>query len=128
MKKRVWALLLAAAILAVLLSACGAETPAPDTASVPDSGLAEVAKKVLEDVMPILEAQEDWSNDALFERLKAYGAEAGLKVGAVMWPIRTALSGKQQTPAGATELLEVFGKEESLKRLAAGIKKLTEEA
>ena len=88
----------------------------------------EVAKKVLEDVMPILEAQEDWSNDALFERLKAYGAEAGLKVGAVMWPIRTALSGKQQTPAGATELLEVFGKEVSLKRLAAGIKKLTEEA
>lgn len=43
MKKRVWALLLAAAILAVLLSACGAETPAPDTASVPDSGLAEAA-------------------------------------------------------------------------------------
>ena len=41
-----------------------------------------------------------------------------------MWPVRTALSGKQMTPAGATEILEVLGKEESLARIRAAIGKL----
>lgn len=45
-----------------------------------------------------------------------------------MWPIRTALSGKQMTPAGATEILEVLGKEESLVRIQAAIEKLTKAA
>ena len=58
MKKRVWALLLAAAILAVLLSACGAETPAPDTASVPDSGLAEAEAAAAEPAAEETEVQE----------------------------------------------------------------------
>ena len=42
-----------------------------------------------------------------------------------MWPIRTAISGKQNTPGGATELMEVLGKEESLIRLKSGIEKLS---
>ena len=42
----------------------------------------------------------------------------------MLWPIRTALSGKQMTPAGATEILEVLGKEESIKRIQAAIEKL----
>ncbi|MFZ1442630.1 MAG: hypothetical protein WAS03_05590, partial [Fusicatenibacter saccharivorans] len=42
-----------------------------------------------------------------------------------MWPIRTALSGKQMTPAGATEILEVLGKEESLARIDKAIEKLS---
>ena len=62
--------------------------------------------------------------DALFEMLSAYAKEHGYKVGYVMWPIRTALSGKQMTPAGATEILEVLGKEESLVRIQAAIDKL----
>ena len=41
-----------------------------------------------------------------------------------MWPIRTALSGKQMTPAGATEIMEVIGKEESLRRIRQAIEKL----
>ena len=41
-----------------------------------------------------------------------------------MWPIRIALSGKQMTPAGATEILSVLGKEESLKRVKAAIERL----
>ena len=69
--------------------------------------------------------QEDYSNDALFEMLSAYAKEQGYKVGYVMWPIRTALSGKQMTPAGATEILEVLGKEESLVRIQAAIEKLS---
>lgn len=80
--------------------------------------------KVLTEVLPLLAAQEEWSNDALFSLLKAYAEQSGVKTGLVMWPIRTALSGKQMTPAGATEILEVLGKEESLKRLQTGMDKL----
>ena len=43
-----------------------------------------------------------------------------------MWPLRTAVSGKQNTPGGATELMEVLGKEESLSRIRKGIEKLHE--
>ena len=84
----------------------------------------ETSLQVLREVQLLLEAQEDFSNDALFEMLSAYAKEHGYKVGYVMWPIRTALSGKQMTPAGATEILEVLGKEESLVRIQAAIDKL----
>ena len=84
----------------------------------------ETSLQVLREVQPLLEAQEDFSNDALFEMLSAYAKEHGYKVGYVMWPIRTALSGKQMTLAGATEILEVLGKEESLVRIQAAIDKL----
>ena len=84
----------------------------------------ETSLQVLREVQPLLEAQEDFSNDALFEMLSAYAKEHGYKVGYVMWPIRTALSGKQMTPAGATEILEVLGKKESLVRIQAAIDKL----
>ena len=84
----------------------------------------ETSLQVLREVQSLLEAQEDFSNDALFEMLSAYAKEHGYKVGYVMWPIRTALSGKQMTPAGATEILEVLGKEESLVRIQAAIDKL----
>ena len=84
----------------------------------------ETSLQVLREVQPLLEAQEDFSNDALYEMLSAYAKEHGYKVGYVMWPIRTALSGKQMTPAGATEILEVLGKEESLVRIQAAIDKL----
>lgn len=81
--------------------------------------------QVLQEVKPLLEAQDDYSNDALFAMLSAYAKEHGCKIGFVMWPIRTALSGKQMTPAGATEILEVLGKEESLVRIQAAIEKLS---
>ena len=84
----------------------------------------ETSLMLLQEVLPLLEAQEDYSNDALFEMLSAFGKEKGYKTGYIMWPIRTALSGKQMTPAGATEILEILGKEESLKRLNAAVEKL----
>ena len=86
---------------------------------------AETSLKVLNDVLPLLEAQEDYSNDALYEALSKYVADTGVKTGFVMWPIRTAVSGKQMTPAGATEIMEVLGKEESLARIRKGIEKLS---
>ena len=73
-------------------------------------------------IVPIYKVEK--SNDALFEALVAFGKEHGYKTGYIMWPIRTALSGKQTTPAGATEILEILGKEESIKRIHAAIEKL----
>ena len=52
--------------------------------------------------------------------------EKGYKNGYVLWPIRTALSGKQMTPCGATEIMEVIGKEESIARIEKAIDKLSE--
>ena len=82
---------------------------------------------VLTEVLPLLEAQEDYSNDALYGMLSAYVAEKGYKNGYVMWPIRTAVSGKQMTPGGATELMEILGKTESVARIRAAIAKLEAE-
>ncbi|MDO5416100.1 MAG: glutamate--tRNA ligase [Lachnospiraceae bacterium] len=86
----------------------------------------ETSLTVLKDVLPMLEAQEEFTNDALYQKLMEYVNEKGCKTGFVMWPIRTAVSGKQMTPAGATEIMEVLGKEESLKRIQAGIQKLAD--
>lgn len=87
----------------------------------------ETSLSVLTDVIPLMEKQEDFGNDALFETLKKYGEEKSYKTGFIMWPIRTALSGREMTPAGATEIMEVLGKEESLRRLKAAVEKLKAE-
>lgn len=84
----------------------------------------ETSLEVLKEVLPILEAQDDYSNDALYATLKKYIEEKGYKNGYVMWPVRTAVSGKQNTPGGATEIMEVLGKEESLCRIRKGIELL----
>ena len=84
----------------------------------------ESSLEVLKELLPVLEKQEDYSNDALYEALSAYVKDKGCKNGYVMWPIRTAVSGKQMTPAGATEIMEVLGKEESLSRIRKGIELL----
>ena len=47
-----------------------------------------------------------------------------MKAGFVIWPVRIAVSGKAVTPAGATEIMEVLGKEESLSRIRRGIELL----
>ena len=86
---------------------------------------AESSLEVLTDVLPILEAQEDYSNDALYAALCDYVAKKEVKNGYVMWPIRTAVSGKQMTPGGATELMEVLGKEETIARIKKGIELLS---
>lgn len=85
---------------------------------------ASSSLQVLRDVLPLLETQEDYSNDGLYQTLLRYVEEKGVKNGYVMWPIRTAVSGKQMTPAGATEIMEVLGKEETLRRIRKGIEKL----
>ncbi len=87
---------------------------------------AQTSLEVLQEILPVLEAQEDYSNDALYQTLLKYVEHKGCKNGYVMWPIRTAVSGKQMTPGGATELMEVLGKEESLARIRKGIELLSQ--
>ena len=84
----------------------------------------ESSLEVLKELLPLLEEQTDYSNDALYQTLVSYVEKKGCKNGYVMWPVRTAVSGKQMTPAGATEIMEVLGKEESLARIRKGIEKL----
>ncbi len=81
--------------------------------------------KLLTEVRPVLASAEDFSNDSLFELLKSFAAEHEYKTGFVMWPLRTAVSGKAATPGGATELMSIIGKDETLKRIDAAIVKLS---
>lgn len=91
----------------------------PKSKSTLDSSL-----KVLQEALPRLEDLTEWDNASLFESLKTYANQSNLKVGTVMWPIRTALSGLPSTPGGATELAELLGKHESLVRLRSALKML----
>lgn len=84
----------------------------------------ESSLEVLAEVLPLLERQEDYSNDGLYGMLARYVEEKGCKNGFVMWPIRTAVSGKQMTPAGATEIMEILGREETVRRIRKGMELL----
>ena len=87
----------------------------------------ETSLEVLKDILPVLEAQEDYSNDALYEMLINFVKAKEVKNGYVMWPVRTAVSGKQSTPGGATEIMEIIGKEETIARVKQAIAKLEAE-
>lgn len=84
----------------------------------------ESSLEVLEEMLPIIEAQDAFDNDSLYQMLVSYVEKKGCKNGYAMWPIRTAVSGKQMTPAGATEIMEILGKEESISRIKKGIELL----
>ena len=86
---------------------------------------AEKSLPVLQELLPVIEAQEDFTNDALYQMLRRFADENGYKPGFVMWPVRTAVSGKRMTPGGATEIMEIIGKEETVSRMKAAIEKLS---
>lgn len=65
-----------------------------------------------------------WEHDEIERCLTTLAATLGVKNGQVLWPVRIALSGKASTPGGAVELAELFGKDETLRRLEVGILKL----
>ena len=84
----------------------------------------EVAKAALEMVKPIIESIDNWTEETIHDVLMAAIAEAGLKNGAVLWPLRIAISGQASTPGGAIEIAWLLGKAETLRRLDAGLAKL----
>ena len=84
----------------------------------------DIAKQTLAYALEALEKTNEWTNDNLFAVLKGVAEEKGIKNGQIMYPVRIALSGKETTPGGATELAVILGKDESLKRLGDALKKL----
>ena len=86
----------------------------------------EVALASLRLVRPVLEAipEAEWTEQNLHDRLMACIAEAGMKNGAVLWPLRIAISGQASTPGGAMEIAYLLGKEETLRRLDDGLRRL----
>lgn len=81
--------------------------------------------KVLQDVLPRFEELNDYSVSSIESLLMGYIAENGIKNGQGLWPVRTAVSGKQSTPGGAYEIMNILGKEESLRRIRIAIEKLS---
>lgn len=84
----------------------------------------ENSLEILKEELAILESCEDFTTDSLHGLIMEYIAGKEIKNGTGLWPVRTAVSGKQMTPAGAFEMMEVLGKEESLRRIRIGIEKL----
>ncbi len=78
----------------------------------------------LEELLPRLEALGSFDVDSLSELTASYVAEKEIKNGQALWPLRTAVSGKQTTPGGAYEIMTIIGKDESLARIRKGIEKL----
>ena len=83
-----------------------------------------VVKDVLVATKEILASVNSFDNDTLFAALMPLSEKLGLKTGAIMWCVRIAVSGMAATPGGATEIMEVIGKEESLSRIEKAISKL----
>lgn len=75
-------------------------------------------------VLPVLENTSAWDNDSLYQVMVQTAKDNGLKNGQILWPVRTALSGKPTTPCGASELCVLLGKDETIKRLNKGIEVL----
>jgi len=84
----------------------------------------ESSLKVLTDLLPSFEALDDYSEASIEKVIMSYIREQGIKNGQGLWPVRTAVSGKQSTPGGAYEIMSIIGKEESLKRIKIAIEKL----
>ncbi len=78
----------------------------------------------LEKLVPKFEAITDWNFQNIEKACMDLVQELGVKNGIVLWPVRTAVSGKQSSPGGAYEIGEILEKEETLRRVQVGIEKL----
>lgn len=88
---------------------------------------SENSLESLEKALPILKDLNEWTFDSLHDSMMELVQEMGVKNGIILWPLRTALSGKAFTPGGAFEIADILGKEESLRRIEIGINKLKTE-
>ena len=85
---------------------------------------SENSLETLRELLPRLEALDTFTAENLPELVAKYVEEKGIKNGIALWPLRTAVSGKQMTPGGAYEIMTILGKEESLARIRKGIEML----
>lgn len=85
----------------------------------------ETSLEALKAVLPVLENLQEWNVESIHKALFDLVAELGVKNGWLLWPVRTAVSGKQFTPGGAVELCDILGKEDSIARIKKGIELLS---
>lgn len=84
----------------------------------------EIALNSLLAALPVLEALDDWNEHSIHDSLIRLVEQLGIKNSQMLWPIRTAISGKDVTPGGAIEIADILGKEETIRRIKIGIEKL----
>ncbi len=85
----------------------------------------ESSLKILTEVLPIFENTNNYSIENINSLLNEYISSNSYKNGFVLWPIRCALSGKNSSPGGASELSYLFKKDETIRRLKIAINKLS---
>ena len=88
----------------------------------------QVALENLQFILPVLEGVPEWTETTIHDKVMEAIAAAGKKNGAVLWPLRIAISGQASTPGGAFEIAYLLGREETMKRLNAALAKLSENA
>lgn len=81
----------------------------------------ELAEKILSEILPVYEAVDEWTNENLFKISEEFAAAHGYKKQQLFWAVRVAVAGRDVTPGGATELAEILGKNESLRRIKFAI-------
>ena len=84
----------------------------------------EVCKAMLEAAIPMLEALPQWTDESIHNGLVSLAETLGVKNATLMWPVRIAAAGKLVTPGGAVEICRILGRDETLRRLRAGLEKL----
>ena len=128
-----------AAIAGLLQARCEKLTEIPEKVdffdTCPDYGVefftnkksktnSEVCKTMLEAAIPMLEALPQWTDETIHDGLVALAETLGVKNATLMWPVRIAAAGKLVTPGGAVEICRILGRDETLRRLRAGLEKL----
>ena len=84
-----------------------------------------ISLEMLNAALPVLESIGDWSRENVHNALFALIEKLGIKNAVLLWPLRIALAGKGVTPGGAVEICYILGKDEALRRVRQGIKKLS---
>jgi glutamyl-tRNA synthetase len=79
----------------------------------------------LKSALPVLDEINNWNAEVIHDEMMKLVETLGIKNGQMLWPIRTAISGKAATPGGAFEIAEILGKNEAIKRIKIGIEKLS---
>ena len=86
----------------------------------------EACLKALNLLRPVLDGITEWTEPVIHDTVMAAIAEAGMKNATALWPLRIAISGQQSTPGGAIEIAYLLGKEETLRRVDDGIRRVSE--
>ena len=84
----------------------------------------DVSLEMLKTVRPLLAELPAWDDETLLAAMKDLAERLEVKNAKVRWPVRIAVSGRAVTPGGAVEICRILGRDETLRRIDAGIAKL----